>query len=262
MLEVIDRGSTSHAHPAPLLFVHGAWHSAACWDEHFLAFFADKGYQALAVSLRGHGKSSAPKSLRRCSIRDYVDDIAMVARRLPRRPVVIGHSMGGFIVQKYLELHDAPAAVLLASAPPRGALGFMLREVAHHPWRITRSVLTMKTLHGVATLNGARQTFFTATTPEHDVLRYAAQLQEEYIGRCALDFTFLDLPRPDRVTTPLLVLGAEHDGCFTVEEIHATAHAYCTQAAIFPGMGHDMMLESDWTLVTRYIDEWVNARGL
>ncbi|PRC62971.1 alpha/beta hydrolase, partial [Mycobacterium sp. ITM-2017-0098] len=36
MLEVIDKGSASAAHPAPLLFVHGAWHAAWCWDEHFL----------------------------------------------------------------------------------------------------------------------------------------------------------------------------------------------------------------------------------
>jgi hypothetical protein len=35
MLEVIDKGSCSHAHPVPLLFVHGGWHAAWCWD-HFL----------------------------------------------------------------------------------------------------------------------------------------------------------------------------------------------------------------------------------
>ena len=36
MLEVIDKGSCSEAHPVPLLFVHGSWHGAWCWDEHFL----------------------------------------------------------------------------------------------------------------------------------------------------------------------------------------------------------------------------------
>ncbi|WP_181447434.1 hypothetical protein [Mycolicibacterium vulneris] len=34
--EVIDRGTCTAAHPAPLLFVHGAWHGAWCWDEHLL----------------------------------------------------------------------------------------------------------------------------------------------------------------------------------------------------------------------------------
>src|SRR5689334_18609316 len=101
MLEVIDKGACSEFHPAPLLFVHGAWHAAWCWEEYFLNYFADRGYRASAVSLRGHGKSTTPKPLRSCSLADYVDDIESVVESLPVRPVLIGHSMGGFVVQKY-----------------------------------------------------------------------------------------------------------------------------------------------------------------
>jgi hypothetical protein len=46
MLEVIDKGSVSDAHPVPLLFVHGGWHSASCWAN-FVEFFADAGYRAV-----------------------------------------------------------------------------------------------------------------------------------------------------------------------------------------------------------------------
>ena len=95
MLEVIDKGSISDAHPVPLLFVHGAWHAAWCWDEHFLSFFADKGYRAVALNLRGHGNSPSDKPLRACSVADFVEDIASVADGLPTPPVIIGHSMGG-----------------------------------------------------------------------------------------------------------------------------------------------------------------------
>jgi pimeloyl-ACP methyl ester carboxylesterase len=56
MLELIDRGSCSDAHPTPLLFVHGACHAAWCWDAHFLDYFADRGFRALAAVLM----SSAP----------------------------------------------------------------------------------------------------------------------------------------------------------------------------------------------------------
>jgi hypothetical protein len=51
MLEVIDKGACSELDPVPLPFVHGARHAAWCWDEHFLDFFANKGYRAIAVSL-------------------------------------------------------------------------------------------------------------------------------------------------------------------------------------------------------------------
>lgn len=75
MLELIDKGSCSDAHPMPLLFIHGAWHAAWCWDEHFLDFFADQGFRAVAVSLRGHGASTVSKPLNSITFTDYVDDV-------------------------------------------------------------------------------------------------------------------------------------------------------------------------------------------
>ena len=139
MLEVIDKGSLSESHPAPILFVHGGQHATWCWDEHLLDFFAAKGYRAVAVSFRGHGKSPSSKPQRACSIADYVEDVRLVAETLPQTPVVIGHSLGGFVVQNYLELHAAPAAVLVASAPPQGAAAALLRN--------TGALLRNTTLH-------------------------------------------------------------------------------------------------------------------
>ena len=103
MLEVIDKGHSSAAHPVPLLFVHGGWHGAWCWEDHFLGFFAENGFRAVAVSLRTHGKSVTSQRLRTCSIADYVDDAKTAADQLDDQPVNVGHSMGGFVVQKFLE---------------------------------------------------------------------------------------------------------------------------------------------------------------
>ncbi len=259
MLEVIDKGSCSESHPAPLLFVHGAWHAAWCWDEHFLDYFADKGYRAVAVSLRGHGGSPAQKRMQTCSVADFVNDVDSVANSLPTRPVVIGHSMGGFVVQKYLETHDAPAGVLVASIPTRGAGGFLLRGMKRHPWHAIRAVVTTRSLHGYNTPKLAREYFYSPYTPDSDVVRYAARLEEEFVGRITRDVALLDLPKPERVTAPLLVLGAECDGCFTQEEVRATARAYRTEAEIFPNMGHNMMVEPGWEAVAQRIHTWLET---
>jgi pimeloyl-ACP methyl ester carboxylesterase len=259
MLEVIDKGTCSEAHPVPLLFVHGAWHGAWCWDEHFLDFFADKGYRALAVSLRGHGNSPTPKALRSCSIADYVDDVASVADSLPTPPVVIGHSMGGFIVQKYLGSHEAPAGVLVASVPPRGIAGFLVRFMKQHPRRVAAALITGKASTLFGTREAVREKFFSAGTPESTVAHCAARIQNES-RRVTLDTLLLNLPRPKRVTTPVLVLGAEHDDCFTTDEVRATASAYRTEAEIFPDIGHDMMLEPEWRAVAERIHAWIGTR--
>jgi pimeloyl-ACP methyl ester carboxylesterase len=258
--EVIDAGCVSEAHPAPLLFVHGAWHAAWCWEEHFLRFFGEKGYHALALSLRGHGNSPSVKPLRRCSIADYVEDVRMVADTLPSRPVVIGHSMGGLVVQKYLECNAAPAGVLIASMPPHGYLGSNVRLLKRHPWHFIRIAFTGRSLTCVNTPRLARERFFSAHTADADVRKYARRLTEES-ARSGID-GLLRLPRPRRVSTTLLVLGAWEDGAVTPKEVGATARAYRTEAEFFSGMGHDMMLEPGWAAVAERIHTWLTARGL
>src|SRR5512147_764465 len=84
--------------PTPLLFIHGMMHGAWCWDVHFLDYFAQHGFAAHAVNLRGHGNSEGREALRWTRISDYVEDLANAVRQLPSPPVLIGHSMGGFII--------------------------------------------------------------------------------------------------------------------------------------------------------------------
>ena len=43
-LEIISKRPRAKTHPTPLLFVHGAWHGAWCW-ENFLSYFAEHGYE-------------------------------------------------------------------------------------------------------------------------------------------------------------------------------------------------------------------------
>ena len=262
MLEVIDKGAVSDSHPVPLLFVHGAWHAAWCWDEHFLSFFADKGYRALAVSLRGHGGSPTDKPLRACSVADYVEDIRVVADGLPTPPVVIGHSMGGFIVQKYLESHDAPAGVLMTSMPPQGNLGSALRWMRQHPWHFTKMTITGKALPYISTPQLARERFFSAQTPDsrrRGIRGTAPRGQRARRHR---------LPRaqPAPAETGGDAVAGLRAPTMTAripaKKCCATARAYRTEAEFFPNMGHDMMLEPGWVAVAERIHTWLGTHRL
>jgi pimeloyl-ACP methyl ester carboxylesterase len=260
-LEVLDVGVTTPAHPAPLLFVHGAYHGAWCWAEYFLDFFADKGFRALAVSLRGHGKSTLNQRLRGCSAADYVDDVRSVADGLPTPPVLIGHSLGGYLVQKYLESSPAPAGVLLASMSARAGIAMSLRQYKRYPRFMTTYTVTGKGLSLFDDPERTREFLFSANTPDADVVRYRALLQEES-QRAILDGMMFNTARPKRISTPLLILAAEYDGAVTVSEQRALAHAYGTIADVVPGMGHNMMLEPGWDAVAERIHTWLGARGL
>jgi pimeloyl-ACP methyl ester carboxylesterase len=260
MLEVIDKGSVSDAHPVPLLFVHGGWHSASCWAN-FVEYFADAGYRAVAMSLRGHGGSPIAKRFHACSIADYVDDVRTIADSLGGRPVLIAHSLGGFVVQRYLENHDAPAAVLVASVPPQGVLGLAMRIWSRHPWVSMRSLPVGNLTGFIGTVPLVREHLFSAHTPDDIVEFSAATVQSEPVRASLID-PMIRRVRTSRLTTPVLVLGAADDGLVTSAEVRATASAYRTDAEFFAGMGHNMMLEPDWAVVAERIAAWLATRDL
>lgn len=259
-LEVVTREPEVETERAPLLFVHGSCHASWCWEEHFLDYFASRGYSAHALSLRGHGQSEGAERLRWTSVKDYVRDVAQVAATLRQPPVVIGHSLGGLVVQKYLEEHRAPAAVLIAPSPSSGMFiaGFPL--FFKYPLLFTKMLLTLDVRAVYATPALARKMLFSASLEEAKAERYAGRLGNESF-RAALDMMF-NLPRPKRVTTPLLVLGAADDVIVRPRAIEKTGRAYRSEFKIFPHMAHDMMLEDGWKDVAAYIVDWLKAKGL
>ena len=259
-LEMISKYPLKSSHPTPLLFIHGTLHTASCWDVHFLDYFAQHGYTAHAVNLRGHGKSEGREKLRWTRIADFVEDVATVVEQLPSPPILIGHSMGGFIVQKYLENHTAPAAVLLSSPSPAGLLPTAIRTARRQPWTFARVSLTMSLLPMIATPQLIGEAFFSNDLPKEQLLEYWKQTQDDSF-MAYLDMVALDLPKPEKVKTPLLVLGVARDNMIGPREVEATARAYNTQAEIIPDVAHNSMLEKRWQSVAERILDWLNKRN-
>ena len=260
-LEIISRHPVESLHKTPLLFIHGMMHGAWCWDVHFLDYFAQHGFVAHAVNLRGHGGSEGRERLRWTRISDFVDDVANTVRQLPVVPVLIGHSMGGFIIQKYLEDHDAPAAVLLSSPPPAGLLRTALRIARRRPLVFAKVNLTLSLLPVIANPRLAREAFFSADVPDEELRSYWQRMQDESY-RAFLDMVVLDRPKPAKVKTPMLVLGAARDNMLEPGEIEATARAYHTQAVLIPDVAHNSMLEARWQTVADRILLWLKERNI
>lgn len=258
-IEVISRHPSQPSRRPPLVFVHGAYGGAWIWEEHFLPFFAERGFDAYAISLRGHGESSGWEQLPFARLRDYVADLEQVALAMPTPPVLVGHSMGGMVVQKYMHAHPTPAAVLLASVPPHGLIGTFCGMAFTNP-RLFRELGIIQTLGPwMADAACIRRALFSDDCPESVIEAILPRLQIES-SMVILDLVGLDLPPSlpsPLLKTPVLVLGAERDAFVYRGAVEATAQTYRTQAEIFPNMAHAMMLEAGWRAVAERMCGWL-----
>jgi pimeloyl-ACP methyl ester carboxylesterase len=256
-LELISRKPEKEARPTPLLFIHGAFSSAHIWKPFFLPYFAEHGYEAHALSLRGHGGSEGKDRLPLTRLRDYINDVAQVARELRAPPVLIGTSMGGIVAQKYMHEFPVQGVVLLASGPPHGMLPSIMRMALGNP-QLVRDMFMMQYVGpDTATIAGAKRALFREDTPDDYIRQYLPKAERESPW-VMTDMVGLDLPPSLRlVDVPVLVLGGECDAFIAPTAVEATASTYATQAEIFEGMPHAMMLDRDWEKVARRILDWL-----
>lgn len=259
-LEIIEASPPKGGGARPLLLVHGAFTGAWCWAENFLPYFAKQGFRACAVSLSGHGGSPGRERLDRLSISDYVRDLEQAVSTIGGDPILVGHSMGGFVVQKYLERASASGVVLMASVPPQGLLSASIALAFSNPGLFAEVNSMMH--HGRVSLAALQHVLFASPVAADKLRAYYRQMQPES-QRAMWDMTMFNLPQLRRERCPpMLVLGAERDILVPPSEVEQAARYYGTEAEIFPGMGHVMMLEADWQKVADRIIEWMRAGKL
>ena len=247
-----------------ILCVHGMWHDNMCYKEKLLPYLAAAGYPAYALSLKGHGKSEGTTAWF-TSLKHYDANIARVLadeRYFPKGSsvVLVGHSMGGLLVQRYLKHHRVHAAVLLASTPPSGMLRTTLKFTGRHPLIATRVTFTCSSQRAVGSHKLAREYLFSPDLPDEEVDRYRSWLgHESEWARYQMCLYPLWLPKlfPKPFDTPLLVLGGANDKFVSQREVKKTARVYNADCHIFEHVAHNMMLDTRWQEVAEYMINWI-----
>jgi pimeloyl-ACP methyl ester carboxylesterase len=260
-LETIARYPTGKVQSTPLVFVHGAFAAAEIWDVHFLPYFARHGYQAHALSLRGHGASEGRTKLRYWRLADYVADLTEIIQDLPGDPVLIGHSMGGMVIQKYIESHRAAGVVLMASVPPQGILASLWGMAISNPFLLYKLTLIQSMSASFADIATLREAMFSNSIPDALLAQYLPKMQQES-DWVTLDMLGWDslrlLPHHD---LPMLVMGAAEDAFFSPGLMHSIARHYRAEVVIIPQMAHAMMLEANWEHAAKQLLRWLTHKA-
>lgn len=224
-----------------IILVHGAWHGSWCWVNVVEALEAD-GFDAVAVDLPGRTPGSSKRIWNRMS--SYVDSVDDAVAQVAGEVVVVGHSMGGYVVQRVLERRTVSAGVLVASIPRKGAVGASLRFAREDPKQFLEANAALSLWPFVANDDLVRQRFFGASTDDAVVAAAGSKLQNEsYPAYLAM---LARWPRPAQIDTPVHVVAASDDAVFTLDEQHDLARAYGHGEPVVLNGGHDLMLEPVW----------------
>ncbi|UXY14608.1 alpha/beta hydrolase [Chitiniphilus purpureus] len=260
-LEVLHRPADAARRRAapPLLFVHGAYAGAWCWEETFLPYFARLGYDCHALSLAGHGGSEGRDRLDNFTLNDFLDNVASVAGALPAAPVLIGHSLGGYLVQRHARRSQVAGLALLASVPPYGLSGslayvgltgpHLLAGLSRFQWHEAPDRIDLRVL---------RELLFSTTLPQARLDAFAARAQPESTLALAelmlpQPWQMFGLPRP----LPCLVVGAGQDRIISPADVVATARAWGVPAQFCPQIGHALTVDDGWEQVAGMVADWL-----
>lgn len=237
-----------------LLFVHGAFHAAWCWDEHFLPWFAARRWTVAAVSLRGHGASEGRDRIDAWSFADYVADVLATIDRLGTPVILIGHSMGGVLVEMCRARRpDVVATCFIASSPlrpaPRVALSIFLRR----PLALLRGRLT----GDMAAMGSALETFFFSDVmPAEERSRLRARLDRESSRAIADVFSRAALARDPADHRPALVIAGQDDWSIPMRDHARLAKQYSAPLVVCAG-AHDLMFDLDWRETAAALESWL-----
>lgn len=245
-----------------ILCVPGICHGAWCF-ENFLAFFPDNGYDCYALSFRGHAGSGGHEGLSKYKLSDYLDDVKKCIEycksekceyKMKSDPFLLGHSMGGAVVQKYMYEY---------SNKLKGSILFASATAKRMPWLKTIGSLRKKNLRNsalkawgfkISDEQIAGSAFFdNRIKSPNDIKRYNKLLHRESFVITFVSLYFPYYIRKYSGDIPILVVGSYADSYFPKKSLEKTAKTYkCSktdkrrQLEILPDLCHDMMLDPEW----------------
>lgn len=251
-----------------IIFIHGMFQNAKSWDHyHWGTHFKKLGFDVETPSWPLHDgepaslRANIPPGLGSLTLAQVYTHHRDIIRRQVEPPIVIGHSLGGLIVQKLLAEDLVRAAIGIAPIAPNKMLamdwGFLRNSASiinpfagNDPYEMTPELFHQNFAN-------------TLSRDESDlawnayVVHESRQVLRDILGEDGE----IDMKRPHN---PLLLIGAEKDQIIPASLVRRNAHAYEDERSHheykeFTGRGHFICGEPGWEEVASAISNWLQG---
>lgn len=267
--DVVKVGNVALEHCVPdkeiknkrLFFVHSSGHGSWMW-KNFLSYFAERGYDAWAVNLRGHHLSDPVRDWGMVGVAEYLMDIDKGVKRVGGNVVLVGHSMSGLLILKYAESNQVAGLIVSQTGLPKPMMQKKGIEIkGSMPGKGQReikagAIMPMKDRELV------KKMLFDKDNVDKESVDLVLEMMGEESVRVGGEIMQMELA-PEKITSPVYVLGFDASKIglevpvdlnkVLAEELKARDYT-----VIEPG-GHNYMLEKNWQEFARQFETWVDS---
>jgi len=242
-----------------------------CW-EHWLDYFQAKGYHCIAPAWPGRDKpvetlrkSHPDPQLSTLTLSQVIVHYVILIKILDEKPILIGHSMGGLVVQLLLQKYVGIAGVAIDSAPPQGVftteLPFLRSNWPHiNPFVSQASPIQM-------TLERFQYTFVNNLPLEIQQSAYERYVVPESRRVPAQSLTKVAAINFSNPHPPLLLVAGSNDHLIPASLNQTNYKKYKRSPSItdfkeFAGRTHFIIGQPGWEEVAGYITAWLDEKGV
>jgi pimeloyl-ACP methyl ester carboxylesterase len=261
--------------PTPVVFIHGLWLHASSWQP-WVDLFTERGYAPVAPGWPGDADTveatrANPDAVADKGVDEVAEHYAKLIVDLPAKPILIGHSFGGLLVEKLLGEGHGVAGVAIDAAPIKGVLPLPISALRvafialKNPGNIDAAVSLTKEQFRYGFGNGIDEAEsdelyerWTIPSPARPLFQ-AAGANFNPRAQTAVDTS------ADRGPLLLTMGGLDH----TVPEAisKSTYKQYrksesTTELVEFADRGHSLTIDHGWQDVATNVLEWLAGKGL
>jgi pimeloyl-ACP methyl ester carboxylesterase len=248
-----------------IVLIHGMFMNPLCWEK-WIPYYESKGYKVLAPgwprrdkSVEELRKAHPDHELPKLKLNNVVDHIGNFIQGLEEKPAIIGHSMGGLVVQLLLQGDLAVAGVAIDPAPPAGvfttAFSFLKANMpAINPFLLSQPVMMTFEQFQYAFVNTLSQNEQRAAY-DRFVVPESRGVPTSSLGAAGkIDFK---KPHP-----PLLITAGGKDHIVPASLNKSNFNKYKASSSVtefkeFPGGDHFFIGEKGWEEIADYSLAWL-----